>query len=111
MRQWTQIASALPTNKFTFYHTYIILPSWRLDCRQLDHTMRESIRIRAFRHIEDEQGPEVIAAALGFHQSCVSDWIARYREGGIEVLSAKPMPRAKICGKAQANFSGFVRLV
>lgn len=65
------------------------------DGRQLDHKTREAIRIRAIKRIEAGESPEVIATTLGFHRSCVYDWIARYREGGIEALRAKPIPGAK----------------
>lgn len=65
------------------------------DGRQLDHKTREAIRIRAVKRIEAGESPEVIAATLGFHRSCIYDWIAKYREGGIEALKAKPIPGAK----------------
>lgn len=67
----------------------------QFDGRQLDHKTREAIRIRAVKRIEAGESPEVIAATLGFHRSCIYDWIARYREGGIEALKAKPIPGAK----------------
>jgi transposase len=65
------------------------------DGRQLDHKTREAIRIRAVKRIEAGESPEVIATTLGFHRSCIYDWIAKYREGGIEALKAKPIPGAK----------------
>jgi len=66
----------------------------KLDGRKLDHKTREAIRIRAVQRIEAGESPEVIASTLGFHRSCVYDWIARYRDGGIEALRAKPIPGA-----------------
>ena len=65
------------------------------DGRKLDHKTRETIRIRAIKRIEAGESPEVIAKTLGYHRSCIYDWIARYREGGIEALRAKPIPGAK----------------
>jgi transposase len=35
--------------------------------------------------------PEAIAGALGLARSTVFGWMARYREGGLEALRAKPV--------------------
>ena len=51
------------------------------DGRQLDHKTQETIRIRAVKRIEVGESPEVIAKTLGFHRSCVYEWIAKYSEG------------------------------
>jgi len=67
----------------------------KIDGRQLDHKTREAIRIRAIKRIEAGESPELIARVLGFHRSCVYEWIAKYREGGFEALKAKPIPGAK----------------
>ena len=67
----------------------------KIDGRQLDHKTREAIRIRAVKRIEAGESPEVVAEVLGFHRSCIYDWIAKYRENGIEGLKAKPIPGAK----------------
>ena len=65
------------------------------DGRKIDHKTRETIRIRAVKRIEAGESPEVIAKALGYHRSCIYDWIAKYREGGIEALKTRPIPGAK----------------
>ena len=65
------------------------------DGRKLDHKTREAIRIRTVKRIEAGESPEVIAKTLGYHRSCIYEWIARYREGGIEALKTKPIPGAK----------------
>lgn len=67
----------------------------KFDGRQLDHKTREAIRIQAVKRIEAGESPEVVARVLGFHRSCIYEWIAKYREGGLEALKAKPIPGAK----------------
>lgn len=62
-----------------------------MDGRKLDHKTREEIRIRAVQRIEAGESPEVVARALGFHRSCIYDWLAKYREGGLEALKTKPI--------------------
>jgi len=61
----------------------------KIDGRKLDHKSREAIRIRAVQQVESGESPEVIVKALGFHRSRIYDWIAKYREGGIEALKTK----------------------
>ena len=65
-----------------------------LDGRRLDHKTREKIRIRAVKMVEAGQSPEQVIKALGFHRSCIYEWIAKYREGGVKALETKP-----ICGR------------
>lgn len=62
------------------------------DGRKLDHRTLEQIRIRVVQRIEDGARPEVLADALGFVRSTVFGWMARYREGGVEALKARPIP-------------------
>lgn len=62
-----------------------------LDGRKLDHATLEQIRIRAVQRVEAGESPEVVIAALGLSRSCIYDWIAKYREGGIDALKAKPL--------------------
>ena len=63
----------------------------KLDGRRLDHKTREQIRMRAVQQIEAGESPEVVAQALGFHRSCIYEWIAKYREGGLDALKTKPI--------------------
>ncbi len=62
------------------------------DGRKLDHKTLEQVRIRVVRQIENGARPEYLADALGFARSTVFGWMARYREGGLETLKARPIP-------------------
>ena len=59
------------------------------DGRRLDHKTRETIRIRAVKLVEKGHSPEQVIKALGFHRSCIYEWLAKYREGGIDALQTK----------------------
>jgi len=61
----------------------------KFDGRRLKHKTREEIRIRAVKRVEAGESPEIVIKALGFHRSCIYQWIAKYREGGIDALKAK----------------------
>jgi transposase len=68
----------------------------KLDGRKLDHGTREEIRTRAVRLVVEEgKSPEEVIEALGFHRSCIYDWLRRYEEGGWEGLKTKPMTGRK----------------
>jgi transposase len=62
------------------------------DGRKLDHKTLEQLRIRAVRQIEQGAHPEDVAAGLGMTQAAVYGWLAKYREGGLESLKARPVP-------------------
>jgi transposase len=62
------------------------------DGRKLDHKTLEQLRIRAVRRIEQGAHPEDIAQALGMTRAAVYSWLAKYRQGGLEALRAKPVP-------------------
>jgi transposase len=62
------------------------------DGRKLDHKTLEQLRIRAVGQIEHGAHPEEVAAALGMTRAAVYGWLARYREGGLAALRAKPVP-------------------
>jgi transposase len=62
------------------------------DGRKLDHRTLEQVRMRVVRRIEDGARPEDVARVLGFARSTVFGWTARYREGGLEALKARPIP-------------------
>jgi transposase len=62
------------------------------DGRKLDHTTLEQLRIRAVQQIQAGAHPEAIAEALGLARSTVFGWMARYREGGLDALRARPVP-------------------
>ncbi len=61
------------------------------DGRALDHKTLEEIRIRAVQRVEAGESPEDVIRALGFARTVIYDWLAKYREGGIDALRAKPI--------------------
>lgn len=63
-----------------------------LDGRQLDRQTLEAIRIRAVKRVEAGESPEVVIRALGFTRTQIYEWIAKYREGGIEALRSRKAP-------------------
>jgi transposase len=62
------------------------------DGRALSHEALEEIRVRAVQRVEAGESPEVVIRALGFGRTVIYGWLAKYREGGIEALRAKPVP-------------------
>jgi transposase len=62
------------------------------DGRKLDHKTLEQLRIRAVRQVEQGAHPEDIAQAFGMTRAAVYSWLAKYRQGGLEALRAKPVP-------------------
>jgi transposase len=80
------------------------------DGRKLDHKTLEQLRIRAVRQIEQGAHPEHVAQALGMTRAAVYAWLAKYREGGLEALRAKPVPGRppKLQGAQLARLYGLV---
>jgi transposase len=62
------------------------------DGRKLDHKTLEQLRIRAVRKVEQGAHPDEVAAGLGMTRAAVYAWLAKYREGGLDALRAKPVP-------------------
>jgi transposase len=62
------------------------------DGRKLDHKTLEQLRIRAVRQIGQGAHPDEVAAGLGMTRAAVYGWQAKYREGGLEALKARPVP-------------------
>jgi transposase len=62
------------------------------DGRKLDHKALEQLRLRAVRQIQQGAHPEDVAQALGMTRAAVYGWMAKYREGGLEALKARPVP-------------------
>jgi transposase len=62
------------------------------DGRKLDHQTLEAIRIRAVQQVENGVHPEDVAEALGMTRAAVYGWLAKYREGGLDALRARPVP-------------------
>jgi transposase len=63
----------------------------RIDGRALSHETLEAIRIRAVQQVEAGESPEVVIRALGFSRPRIYEWIAKYREGGVDALKAKAL--------------------
>lgn len=61
----------------------------RRDGRKLGREALEDIRIRAVQQVEAGESPEDIVRMLGFSRTVIYDWIAKYRDGGIDALRAK----------------------
>jgi transposase len=62
------------------------------DGRRLDHHTLEVLRLRAVEQVQTGAHPEDVARTLGLHRKTVYGWLAKYREGGLEALRAKPVP-------------------
>jgi len=67
------------------------MKSNEFDGRRLYHKTREKIRIRAVTLVEQGRSPEQVIKALGFHRSCIYEWLAKYREGGTKALQTKTL--------------------
>lgn len=62
------------------------------DGRKLDRKALEAIRIRAVKRVEAGESPETVIKALGFSRTQIYEWLAKYREGGIESLRSRKAP-------------------
>lgn len=62
------------------------------DGRKLDHRTLEQLRMRIVQQVENGARPDDLAKAVGLARSTVFGWIARYRDGGMEALKARPVP-------------------
>ncbi len=59
----------------------------KTDGRSLPHSAREAIRRHAVAQVLSGESPEKVIKALGFHRSCIDDWLSRYEQGGEQALS------------------------
>jgi transposase len=80
------------------------------DGRKLDHKTLEQLRIRAVGQIQQGAHPDDVAAGLGMTRAAVYGWLAKYREGGLEALKARPVPGRppKLSGVQLARLYGLV---
>ena len=60
-----------------------------LDGRKVSRKALEEIRIRAVLRVEAGESPEVVIKALGFTRGRIYEWLAKYREGGIDALRSR----------------------
>ena len=63
----------------------------KTDGRALPHAVREEIRKRAVAQVMAGESPEAVIEALGFHRSCIYEWLEKYRRGGEKGLETKPI--------------------
>jgi transposase len=80
------------------------------DGRKLDHQTLEQLRIRAVGQVEQGAHPDEVAAGLGMTRAAVYAWLAKYREGGLEALKARPVPGRppKLSGSQLQRLYGLV---
>jgi len=62
------------------------------DGRKINRKALEEIRIRAVKRVEAGESPEVVIKALGLTRPRIYEWIAKYREGGIDALRSRKAP-------------------
>ena len=62
------------------------------DGRKIDRKALEAIRIQAVKRVEAGESPEVVIKVLGFTRSLIYEWLAKYREGGIDALRRRKAP-------------------
>lgn len=60
-----------------------------LDGRKINRKALEKIRIRAVKRVESGENPEVVIKALGLTRQRIYEWLAKYREGGIDALRSR----------------------
>ena len=80
----------------------------KLDGRKLKRDTLEEIRIRAVKCVEAGESPEVVINALGFHRGQIYEWLALYREGGIEALKRKKAKGREPSSKVRCFFVFFL---
>ena len=62
------------------------------DGRKINRKALEELRIRAVKRVEAGESPEVVIKALGFTRARIYEWLAKYREGGIDALRRRKAP-------------------
>jgi transposase len=62
------------------------------DGRALSHAVREEIRKRAVARVLAGESPEAVVSSLGFHRSCIYEWLAKYEANGEQGLATRPIP-------------------
>ena len=63
----------------------------KMDGRKISHQALEEIRTRAVQQVRAGASPEAVIAALGFDRRTIYKWLARFNDGGLPALKAKPL--------------------
>ncbi|MDE1461401.1 helix-turn-helix domain-containing protein [Spartinivicinus poritis] len=63
----------------------------KIDGRKLSHEELEKIRVAAVKRVHAGESPELVIKSIGFHRSCIYDWLSQYKMHGEEGLKAKPI--------------------
>src|SRR3990167_1414888 len=58
------------------------------DGRKLDHKTLTELRQRAVARVQAGESPEEVIANLGFCRAYIYNWLAKYRQGGLDNLRA-----------------------
>jgi transposase len=61
----------------------------KIDGRKLKHDILTEIRKRAVAQVQSGESPEVVIRALGLSRPCIYSWLAIYRAGGWDALTAE----------------------
>ena len=67
----------------------------RQDARKLDHTTLETLRKRAVKAVLAGKSPEDVAVTIGVHRGTLYAWLLKHKNGGMNALTAKPIPGRK----------------
>jgi len=75
------------------------------DGRKINRKTQEELRIRAVKRVEAGESPEVVIKAIGITRPRIYEWLAKYREGGIDALRSRKAPgrEPRLSGKALAK--------
>ena len=60
-----------------------------LDGRRLKHEVLTELRKRAVAQVQSGESPEEVVRTMGFSRPCIYNWLAMYRAGGWDALSAR----------------------
>lgn len=75
------------------------------DGRKINRKTQEELRIRAVKRVEAGESPEVVIKAIGITRPRIYEWLAKYREGGLDALRSRKAPgrEAQLCGNDLAK--------
>ena len=75
------------------------------DGRKINRKTQEELQIRAVKRVEAGESPEVVIKAIGITRPRIYEWLAKYREGGIDALRSRKAPgrEPRLSGKDLAK--------